>query len=59
MPTIEDFKQIRSSVSPEIETELYGLLIQDLDAAVESMIGIVVRMVSALLLMKSRVIYGS
>ena len=40
MPTIQQFKQIRSSVSPEIETELYGLLIQDLDAAVQRMIGI-------------------
>ena len=40
MATIQQFKQIRSSVSPEIETELYGLLIQDLDAAVQRMIGI-------------------
>ena len=40
MATLEQFKQIRSSVSPEIETELYGLLIQDLDAAVQKMIGI-------------------
>ena len=40
MATLEQFKQIRSSVSPEIETELYGLLIQDLDAGVQRMIGI-------------------
>ena len=40
MATIEDFKQIRSSVSSEIETELYGLIIQDLDVAVQRIIGI-------------------
>lgn len=40
MVTIEYFKQIRSSVSAEIETELYGLVIQDLDTAVQRMIEI-------------------
>ena len=40
MAAIQEFKKIRASVSPEIETELYGLLIQDLDAAVQRMIGI-------------------
>ena len=40
MPTIEQFKQIRASVSPEVQTELYGLLVQDLDAAVQKMIAI-------------------
>ena len=40
MATIEYFKQIRSSVSAEIETELYGLVIQDLDTAVQRMIEI-------------------
>ena len=40
MPTIQDFKQIRTSVSPEVQTELYGLLVQDLDAAVQKMIEI-------------------
>jgi len=40
MATIEDFKQIRASVSPEVQSELYGLLIQDLDAAVQKMIAI-------------------
>ena len=40
MATIEQFKQVRASVSPEIQTELYGLLVQDLDAAVQKMIAI-------------------
>ena len=40
MATLEKFKQIRASVAPEIETELYGILIQDLDAAVQRMIEI-------------------
>ena len=38
MATIQQFKQVRASVSPEIQTELYGLLVQDLDAAVQKMI---------------------
>ena len=40
MPTIQEFKQIRASVSPEEQTELSGLVIQDLDAAVQKMIAI-------------------
>ncbi len=40
MATLEQFKQVRASVSPEIETELYGLVIQDLGAAVQRMIRI-------------------
>ena len=40
MPTIQEFKQIRASVSPEVQAELYGLVIQDLDAAVQKMIAI-------------------
>ena len=40
MATIEQFNQVRASVSPEIETELYGLLIKDLDSAVQRMIEI-------------------
>ncbi len=40
MATIEQFKQVRASVAPEVQTELYGLLVQDLDAAVERMITI-------------------
>ena len=40
MATIEQFKQVRASVSPQVQTELYGLLVQDLDAAVQKMIAI-------------------
>ena len=40
MATIQQFKTIRASVSPEVQTELYGLLVQDLDAAVQKMIAI-------------------
>ncbi len=40
MATLEQFKKVRASVSPEVQTELYGLLIQDLDAAVQRMIDI-------------------
>ena len=40
MATIQQFKTIRASVSPEVQAELYGLLIQDLDAAVQKMIAI-------------------
>ena len=40
MATLEDFKQVRTSVAPEVQTELYGLLVQDLDAAIERMIAI-------------------
>ena len=40
MATIEQFKKIRASVAPEVQTELYGLLVQDLDAAVQKMIAI-------------------
>ena len=40
MATIEQFKQVRASVSPEVQTELYGLLVQDLDAAIEKMVAI-------------------
>ena len=40
MTTIEQFKQVRASVAPEVQTELYGLLVQDLDAAVQKMIAI-------------------
>ena len=38
MATLEQFKQVRASVAPEVQTELYGLLVQDLDAAVQKMI---------------------
>ena len=40
MATIQEFKQVRASVSPEVQTELYGLLVQDLEAAIEKMIAI-------------------
>ncbi len=40
MATLEQFRQVRASVAPEVQTELYGLLVQDLDAAVQRMIGI-------------------
>ena len=40
MATLEQFKQVRASVSPEVQAELYGLVIQDLDAAVQKMIAI-------------------
>ncbi len=40
MSTIQDFKQIRSSVSLEVQSDLYALLVQDLDAAVQRMIEI-------------------
>ncbi len=35
--TLEQFKQVRTSVSPEVHDELYGLLVQDLEAAIEKM----------------------
>lgn len=40
MATIEQFKQVRASVDKEVQTELYGLLVQDLDVAVEKIIAI-------------------
>ena len=40
MATLEQFRQVRASVSPEVQTELYGLLVQDLNAAVQKIIAI-------------------
>lgn len=40
MATLEQFKEVRASVSPEVQNELYALVIQDPDAAVQRMIGI-------------------
>jgi len=40
MSTLKQFKQVRSSVPPEVQTELHSLLLHDLDAAVEKMISI-------------------
>ena len=39
MATLEQFKQVRASVSPEVQVELYRLVFQDLDEAVQRMIG--------------------
>ena len=40
MATLEQFRQVRASVAPEVQTELYGLLVQDPNAAVQRMIAI-------------------
>ncbi len=40
MATIQQFKQIRASFLPELPPDLCGLIIQDLDAAVQRIIGI-------------------
>ena len=40
MATLEQFKEVRASVSPEVQNELYALTIQDPEAAVQRMIGI-------------------
>lgn len=40
MATLEQFKEVRASVSPVVQTELYALVIQDPDAAVQRVIGI-------------------
>ncbi len=40
MATLEQFKQVRASVGPDVQTELYMLAIKDLDAAVAIMITI-------------------
>ena len=40
MATLEQFLQLRSSVLPETQTELYALSVKDLDAAIEKMIAI-------------------
>ncbi len=40
MATLDQFKQVRASVSPEVQTELYMLAFKDLDAAVAIMITI-------------------
>ena len=40
MATLEQFKEVRASVSLEVQNELYALAIQDPDAAVQRMIGI-------------------
>ncbi len=40
MATLEQFRQVRASVSPEVQTELYGLSVQNLDAGIQKMIEI-------------------
>ncbi len=40
MGTLEQFRQVRASIAPEEQTELYQLLVQDFDAAVQKMIAI-------------------
>ena len=38
MTTLNDFKQLRASVSPEVETELYSLFTSDPDASFRRMV---------------------
>ena len=40
MPTLDDFKQLRASVSPEVETELYALFTSDPEASFQRMVEI-------------------
>ena len=40
MTTIDDFKALRASVSPEVQTELYSLFASDPDAARQRMVDI-------------------
>ena len=40
MPTLNDFKQLRASVSPEVETELYSLFTSDPEASFLRMVDI-------------------
>ena len=40
MTTLNDFKALRASVSPEVQTELYSLFASDPDAARQRMVDI-------------------
>ena len=40
MTTLNDFKALRASVSPEVQTELYSLFASDPDAARQRMVNI-------------------
>ena len=40
MTTLEGFKALRASVSPEVQTELYSLFASDPDAARQRMVAI-------------------
>ena len=38
MPTLNDFKQLRASVSPEVQTELYSMFTSDPEASFQRMV---------------------
>ena len=40
MTTLNDFKQLRASVSPEVQTELYSLFTSDPEASFQRIVGI-------------------
>ena len=40
MASLNDFKALRASVSPEVETELYSLFTSDPEALFQRMVGI-------------------
>ncbi len=40
MTTLNDFKALRASVSPEVQTELYGLMSSDSEAGKQRMVEI-------------------
>ena len=40
MPTLNDFKQLRASVSPEVQTELYSLFTSNPEASFQRMVDI-------------------
>ena len=40
MTTLNDFKQLRASVSPEVQTELYSLFTSDPEASLQRIVGI-------------------
>ena len=42
MTTLNDFKQLRASVPPEVQTELYSLFTSDPDAARQRMVELAV-----------------
>ena len=40
MPSLNDFKQLRASVAPEVQTELYSLFTSDPEASFQRMLDI-------------------
>ena len=42
MATLEEFKALRAGVAPEVQTELYGLMISDPEACKQRMVEIAV-----------------